>query len=499
MRRLILLLSFIVPGLLGMWAQPAVAATPITSAAAKAATCTSAPFPDVPRNSTFCKDITWFKKQHITTGYADHKYHPKASVSRQAMAAFLYRLQHNGRKAPACTTPAFPDVPKSSTFCGDITWFKKQHITTGYADHKYHPKASVSRQAMAAFLYRLRHAVRKAPKCASAPFPDATGKSTFCGDIAWFKKQHITTGYADHKYHPKASVSRQAMAAFLYRLRHQLATTVLGTLPIRPKATMTDYDRQKDFGPAWTDDNGDLYGHNGCRTRDDILQRDLTHVVYKDDSTCTVASGTLHDPYTGKTINFVRGVGTSNAVQIDHVVALGNAWASGAKPLSMPLRVDLANDPLNLLAVDGPTNEAKGDDNAAEWLPPKTSFRCAYVARQIAVKAKYSLWVTSAEKSAMTHVLGTCAGQLIPVVSGDSGSGDGGSGGGGSGGGGAKHPVKEFANCSEMHMYYPHGVGKSGAVDKTSGTPDTEFFVSNKVYQLNTKSDRDKDGIACES
>jgi hypothetical protein len=111
----------------------------------------------------------------------------------------------------------------------------------------------------------------------------------------------------------------------------------------------------------------------------------------------------------------VRGETTSTAVQIDHVVALGDAWQKGAQQLSDSERVDLANDPLELLAVDGPTNEAKGDGDAATWLPPNKSFRCSYVARQIAVSAKYHLWVTAAEKDAMTAVLGSCPGELAPT------------------------------------------------------------------------------------
>lgn len=140
--------------------------------------------------------------------------------------------------------------------------------------------------------------------------------------------------------------------------------------------------------------------------------RDLKQITYRD--SCTVATGVLNDPYTGKVINFVRGVGTSNAVQIDHVVALSDAWQKGAQKLSYSVRVSLYNDPLNLLAVDGPINGQKSDSDAASWLPPRKAYRCAYVARQIAVKRKYYLWVTSAEKSAMRSVLSACPTQRIP-------------------------------------------------------------------------------------
>lgn len=141
--------------------------------------------------------------------------------------------------------------------------------------------------------------------------------------------------------------------------------------------------------------------------------RDLKNITRKAGDWCLVATGTLNDPYTGKVIKFVRGVGTSNAVQIDHVVALSNAWVTGAQSISSTARYQLANDPLNLLAVDGPTNGSKSDSDAASFLP-RVSYRCKYVARQLSVKRKYHLWVTSPEKVAMVRVLTTCPKQVLP-------------------------------------------------------------------------------------
>lgn len=141
----------------------------------------------------------------------------------------------------------------------------------------------------------------------------------------------------------------------------------------------------------------------------------MTQITWKSGASCEVATGILNDPYTGSVINFVRGVKTSLAVQIDHVVALSNAWMTGAQSLSASVRRNFYNDPLNLLAVDGPTNESKGDADASAWLPLNTAYRCSYVARQIAVKSKYHLWVTASEKSAMQSVLGTCKGKLLPT------------------------------------------------------------------------------------
>ncbi|QLL23355.1 HNH endonuclease [Actinobacteria bacterium IMCC25003] len=189
-----------------------------------------------------------------------------------------------------------------------------------------------------------------------------------------------------------------------------LATAVLETLPVKGRAPKTGYTREQ-FGQAWAD-----VDRNGCDTRNDILNRDLTDVVYKPGTrNCVVLSGTLVDRYSGETINFVRGNISSMEVQIDHIVALSNAWQTGAFKLSAEQRKALANDPLNLFAVKGRLNSQKGDGDAATWLPPLKSFRCAYVAQQIAVKAKYSLWVVAPEKAAMVSILAKCPTQKVPV------------------------------------------------------------------------------------
>jgi len=144
------------------------------------------------------------------------------------------------------------------------------------------------------------------------------------------------------------------------------------------------------------------------------LQQSLTDIKLGDDG-CVVLSGTLLDPYTGTTIEFLRGGSTSADVQIDHVVALSDSWQKGAQQLDETQRLLLANDPLNLLAVDGPANQRKGDSDAASWLPPNKNYRCRYVARQIAVKQAYSLWVSAAEKATMKRILNGCGEQRLPV------------------------------------------------------------------------------------
>jgi len=192
------------------------------------------------------------------------------------------------------------------------------------------------------------------------------------------------------------------------------AASALQALPVKGRAPQTGYSRDQ-FGQAWTDDVTVGGGHNGCGTRDDILRRALTGIMVKPGTNgCVVLSGQLNDPYTGRLIQFARGP-RSSAVQIEHVVALGDSWQKGAQQLTVDERTNLANDPLELLAVDGPTNQAKGDADASSWLPPAKGYRCAYIARQIAVKTKYRLWVTSAEKDAMAAVLSACPDETLPV------------------------------------------------------------------------------------
>lgn len=184
------------------------------------------------------------------------------------------------------------------------------------------------------------------------------------------------------------------------------AVAVLANLPVKGRAPMTGYDRAR-FGQAWLDSD-----RNGCDTRNDILGEFLIAVTYKvGTGDCAVLEGDLDDPYTGKNIHFIRGDGA--LVDIDHVVALGNAWVTGGFEWDIKKRAAIANDPMNLLPVDASANRQKGDGDAATWLPANKAFRCAYVARQIGVKSKYGLWVTAAEKAAMERVLSTCPQQTV--------------------------------------------------------------------------------------
>ena len=184
------------------------------------------------------------------------------------------------------------------------------------------------------------------------------------------------------------------------------ALTALNQLEVKGRAAKTGYSRAQ--FPHWSDPD-----RNGCDTRNDTLKRDLTNITYKVGTRdCKVVGGQLLDPFSGKSITFSS---TKSNIDIDHLVALSNAWQTGAAYFDKAKRTQIANDPLNLLAVDAKLNRQKGDSDAATWLPPAKSFRCEYVAAQIAVKVKYSLWLTAPEKSAMSKVLESCPEQLLPV------------------------------------------------------------------------------------
>jgi hypothetical protein len=182
------------------------------------------------------------------------------------------------------------------------------------------------------------------------------------------------------------------------------ALAQLAGLEVKGRGSKTDYDRDL-FG--WRDD----MDRNGCDTRNDVLRRDLIGITLKGGTGgCVVLRGTLDSPYSGETVSFDR---ENNTIDIDHVVALSDAWQTGAMRWDVQTMREFANDPLNLLAVESSLNRQKGDGDAATWLPPAKDHRCEYVARQIAVKDKYDLWVKPAEADAMERVLGDCDGFVV--------------------------------------------------------------------------------------
>ncbi|WP_455120450.1 HNH endonuclease family protein [Rothia dentocariosa] len=224
--------------------------------------------------------------------------------------------------------------------------------------------------------------------------PSASSSATGDGE-----EQNVKTESLEEVRNPHDAVD----PATAYAPNLSTAKKELAALPVKERASKAGYTREQ-FGAAWDD-----VDHNGCNTRDDILRRDLTNIRFKAGTrACTVQTGTLDDPYTGRTIEFKRGKKSSSAVQIDHVVALSNAWQTGAQDIGEEKRRELANDPENLVAADGPANMQKSDADASDWLPGNTAYRCTYVARQVHVKAKYQLWVTADEKRVMENVLNSC-------------------------------------------------------------------------------------------
>lgn len=245
----------------------------------------------------------------------------------------------------------------------------------------------------------------------SSSSPSTSGDAAASAQLALPRHKQVRRPAAKTPPEPRASAAPKPRSSA--PPKHGTALVLAASLQVKGRAPKSGYARAE-FGSAWTDNNTDPDGHNGCDTRNDILRRDLTALVYKG-SGCAIARGTLRDPYTGRAVHFVRGVGTSDAVQIDHMVALSDAWQTGAQQLSTTARVNLANDPLNLVASDGPTNASKGDGDTATWLPPNKRYRCIYVAHQVAVKAKYRLWTTRAEHAAMVRVLAGCPAMVVPV------------------------------------------------------------------------------------
>lgn len=167
------------------------------------------------------------------------------------------------------------------------------------------------------------------------------------------------------------------------------------------EAAATDYDREL-FGPRWAD-----VDRNGCDTRNDTLARDLTDVTYKPDTNgCVVLTGTLHDPYTGETVAFTRVSEGYQPVQIDHIIPLAVAWASGADSWTDEQRTRFANDPANLQTTTA--NQTKGDSTPSAWMPPGELAACEYSTRYLEVATDYALDISAADRDALTTALISC-------------------------------------------------------------------------------------------
>ncbi len=202
---------------------------------------------------------------------------------------------------------------------------------------------------------------------------------------------------------PRPTASPAAVPASAAQARAQLARLV-----VRPRPQGTRGYVRDAFGSAWVDTD-----HNGCNQRDDVLLRDsvpdTTKVAQQDACDHDVLAGTWHDPYTGRTLRFtdLKELSQAEAIQIDHVVPLAEAWVSGAEGWNHDRREAFANDLHELLAVDGPTNMSKGDGDPAAWRPRK-GYQCTYAKHWIAIKSAWHLAVDPSEVAALRQMLGYC-------------------------------------------------------------------------------------------
>lgn len=272
------------------------------------------------------------------------------------------------------------------------------------------------------------------------------------------------------------------------------ALAALAKLEVKGRSPKTGYDRNL-F--AWKEDTDS----NGCDTRNDVLRRDLKNITLGHSSAgCKVIEGSVDDPYQGKAFDLVR---EPNNTDIDHIVSLSNAWQTGASDFNSDTLVKFGNDPLNLVAVATDINREKGDADAATWLPPNKEYRCEYVARQIAVKEKYGLWVVKPEKSAMEGVLSKCANTKVfssKAAWPDPGEGD--------------NAVVEDSPAPEPEPEVPESAEAPEAPEEPDPEPesDSEYYENCTAARAAGAAplrrgdpgygphlDRDGDGVACET
>lgn len=401
-------------------------------------------FTDVPATNPFETAVDCVRHWQVANGWTTTTYAPADPVTREQMAAFIARLiQYTGGTLPAAPPNAFTD-DDGSNFAADIDQLAAAEVVRGTSTTTFSPRQLVTRAQMAAFLVRAYD--YRADQAGLAPlapggdyFPDDDG-STHRDDIDTAAAAGFAAGGTDGTYRPGDPVRRDHMAAFLSRV---LAATVEAGMATVPSAPGTDggtpaptgstdgttdggvttaahllaelplapesgegYDRDALFG-GWTDDDGD-----GCDTRSEVLQRD-SEVAVTFGSGCTVATGRWTSPYDGAMWTL------ASDVDIDHVVPLAEAWASGIRADGWPAsrRVAYANDlgyDWSLLAVTDNVNQSKGDRDPAEWLPPSPEARCTYAVQWVSVKHRWDLSVDTSEQSALTSLLDTC--EPVPVA-----------------------------------------------------------------------------------
>jgi hypothetical protein len=211
----------------------------------------------------------------------------------------------------------------------------------------------------------------------------------------------------------QVSIANQRTPQFIARADVPIVVQgadVLAGIPELPERIRGHDYRRAAFGDAWTDDNNAPGGHNGCDTRNDILDRDLVDKTYVSTKRCpnAVATGTLYDPYTNDVVHFTRGNQVGASVQIDHIVPLALAWDLGARYWTDEMRTRFGNDPANLIAVQGQANQDKGDAEPADWMPPNHSFWCQYAVQFVAVLRGYGLPVDAPSSTVLRAAAATC-------------------------------------------------------------------------------------------
>lgn len=195
-------------------------------------------FRDVPVGTQFDQEIRWLADRGVSTGWDDGTFRPVEPISREAMAAFLYRLSGS----PAFTAPEaarFPDVQPGHQFYKEISWLAATGITTGWDDGTFRPGAAITRDAMAAYLHRLYGApvLRAAAEADVHPFGDVAADTQFASEIEWLAGTGISTGWAladGAEYRPVAPVNRDAMAAFMSRAVNQFGDPRPAIKPAEP-------------------------------------------------------------------------------------------------------------------------------------------------------------------------------------------------------------------------------------------------------------------------
>ncbi len=166
----------------------------------------------------------------------------------------------------------------------------------------------------------------------------------------------------------------------------------------RNEKSIPEYSRDS-LPTDWKDLDG-----NGCNTREDILKKYTSEYTGRFDG-CKIKSGKFYDYYNGKFLRYDKSVDTGGGIQIDHIVAIGNAWISGGYKWGKDEWISYINDEEVLIPTSSKTNREKSDKDITEWKPANNSYLCTYAEKQVEIKDKYKLTVTEKEKAELKSIL----------------------------------------------------------------------------------------------